>query len=663
VKVFASVWRSNSWHLLRTNAGLLAIGEIIAFTPLRLLSLILIVFVLARLLPFGTGLFTKLIVSFGIIVSLVTYLAVIAWLVHLPLSSGIIVTILNICLMSTYLFMRRKGMNTAQVLRTNAQDCASLLVAIVTVLLVMWPVLQQFNGARLAEVVTAGGDNTAHLEMIKINDLNRGLPYGYHNRVNNKTLYASYPQGWHFMTAFVKWLSEPFTSYQNSPRDILLLFYLTASLWFGILMFLITRLACMVGEPLNGVKKPLATIAVVAVVTTVGLHWMLGLFMRGFQAQIASFTFCLFEIFFLIEAFKRPASKRYPALLLAASAAVSINFLWLFIAPIALGLLAAAFIITLFQNKRLPPLYIWSVLVFLGGLAAVQPLLYKLYPVNLGIPLLMQRGDAQQTSMYTLFFMCVIIAGYTTVHWTNRSLRIVFSSALLALAFSLYLFEDQLHTLHELRYFYFKSTYLFIMLATVILGAIAYELLNNTLRDSARKTRGRLHSAILITLVLISGSMICWQVRNPFTDRYVQSTLSGIDIAQAQPLIDAVSLNPGNGYYTVFLGACDRGNDIRASQLLESLSFVVKPQSATTISFDPAAPEETEQFQPILNATKQSGHTITVISSDQVLEHKLRAYLGDQISRVAIISINGNPQSEPISQCPNRTRDLERWPL
>jgi hypothetical protein len=641
----------------------LVLAELLAFTRVRILSLALILFVIMRLLPFGNGFFTKLVVSFGTIVGLVTGIATVAWAVHVPLSSGSILTVLFALVSAVYFVIKKRGIATNHSLKTNAHDVASAVVAAAAVILVMWPVLQESSGARLAMVITAGGDNTSHVEMVKTNDLNHGLPYGTHNRVNNKYLYASYPQGWHFNVVFLKWLTEPFVHYQNAPRNFMLLFYGVASIWLGLLMFLMARLSLMIAERLAKARHALATVAVVGVCAAVGLHWILGLFTHGFQAQIASFMVFLLEVFFLIEAFDRPAAKRYPALLWATAAATCINFMWVFIVPVTFGLVAAAFLITIFQNKRLPPWYVWLGVVILGAFASVQPLLYKLYPLHMDMPLVMQRGDVQQTSMYSLLFIAVIISGYAVIRWANRALRVVLGAAAIALAYSLYLFFDQLRVVHELRYFYFKATYLFIMLGTIILGAIAYEILARAMREAPR-AKGRLARASALALVALAlGAMVSYQVRSPYADQYVQSTLTGIEVGTAWPLINAVSPSPENGYYTVFIGACDRGSDIRASQLVNSLSYVDPASLNKLPSFNPGDGEEIGQFYAIKNAILSQNHTVTVVSSDQVVENKLRAYLDDQASKAVIVSLDNTPETEPITQCPNRTRDLMAFPI
>jgi hypothetical protein len=649
--------------LLVTSPVLLVLAELLAFTRVRILSLGLILFVIMRLLPYGSGFFTKLVVSFGTAVGLVTGIATVAWAVHVPLSSGSILSVLFVLVATTYFVMKKRGIATNHPLKTNAHDIASAIVAAAAVILVMWPVLQESSGARLAMVITGGGDNTSHLEMVKINDLNHGLPYGTHNRVNNKYLYASYPQGWHFNVVFLKWLTEPFIHYQNVPRNFLLLFYVVASIWLGMLMFLMARVSLMIAERLAKARHALASIAVVAVCTAVGLHWILGLFTHGFQAQIASFVVFLLEVFFLIEAFERPAAKRYPALLWAMAAATCINFMWVFIVPVTFGLLGIAALVTIFQNKRLPPWYVWLGVVVLGAFASVQPLLYKLYPLHMDIPLVMQRGDVQQTSMYSLLFMAAIIGGYAAIRWGNRALRVVLGAATIALAYCLYLFFDQLNAVHELRYFYFKATYLFIMLGALILGAVAYEIMARVLREAPR-AKGHLARVSAVALVVLAlGAMVTYQVRSPYTDQYAQSTLTGIEVGTAWPLINAVSASPENGYYTVFLGACDRGSDIRASQLTEALAYTNMNSLPTLPSFNPGTPEESDQFKAIKEAILANSHTITIVSSDQVVENHLRAYLGDQASKAIIVSLDTTPETEPISQCPNRTRDLTQFPI
>jgi len=652
---------------LQTNFGLLALAEVLAFTPLRVLSLGLAVFVGARLLPFAKGIVTKLAVSFILVTTLVVFLATIAWLVHLKLSSALLLSALAVCLAATQLLLTRSGLPTRGRLQITLHDSIALLVAVAAMLLVFLPVLQDSSGARLARLVTAGGDNTSHLEMVKTDDLNRGLPYGSADRVHNGA-YANYPQGWHLNVAFMKWLTEPVIHYARAPRNTLLLFYLEACLWFGLLIFFMVRLSLLVTELLpRRLRNPWALLGVAAVGVLVTLHWLLGLFIHGFQAQIASFTFLLLELFFLLLAAQQPVQKRYPLFLLATAMAVANNFIWLFIAPVTFVLVAVAFGAVVVRERRLPPLKVWIALAVLAGFAVVQPLLYKLYPAGIQIPLLLQLGDVQHTSMMTLGCLAVVAGIYTVVRWENRLLRWVSIAGGMALLFSLYLFIYQLNTIHELRYFYFKSTYMFIMLVAIVLAALVYEGLAWLLSQKNTAGKGQLprtlRNALVITGTLALGVALGWQTRTPYVGEYVQSTVSGISGAQAGPLIDAVGAAPDSGYYVAFLGSCDRGDDIRASQLADSLAFAPAPSLPHGVSFAPGEADENVQFKSIRTFAEHTDHPVTVISSDQVLEHKLEAYMGNEAGKLKIVSMDATPETEPISQCPNRTRDIKAFPV
>ncbi len=637
----------------------LAVGEMLAFTPLRFISLLVLLAVVASLLPLRTGSLTRLVAAFGLVTCVNSLVAVLFWIINRPLSSALLLSLLNAATCGLIYLAQRKQVRPSD-WQITAADIASLVAALVAIGIVIWPVLQSPHGATLAQLVTAGGDNAEHLLIVKADDLNRGVAYGLLNRVNPPDNAINYPQGWHFNVAFTKWLLEPIVHFNGSPTKILLLFYLQACLWLGLLIYLIVQLGCRLGQ-WAGQHSPLASLGAAIVVLIVFGHWLVWLTTLGFQAQIAALVVLLLESLLLVEALHLNIAKRYPLLLLATLLAAGISYQWGLLLPIAVLPLLLVLGWQVYRQRRLPPLYFILAGLYLALFSLLQFFFVKIFHVTLEEPLLLQRGYIGQTSMYSLLFLAVLASGYAWLRLKNNAGRLLYSFLLAALLFSLGLFFYQLHQVHELRYFYFKANYTVIVFAAVFLAAMAYELLALIWR--ARPNPKWLSAGVFSICLLTLGLMVGWSTRSPFIDAYAQRTLAGIGLNQSGVLVDQAHARPLGGYFLTFMGSCDRGDDIRASQLANALAFTAYPQQPNEASFDPGNPDERGVFFAIKTMANNAPVPPTIVSNDQVLSNKLRDYLGSGAGKINLITLDTTPETEPIAQCPNRSRDVQTYPL
>ncbi|HEU5187419.1 MAG TPA: hypothetical protein VFT87_02860, partial [Candidatus Saccharimonadales bacterium] len=250
-----------------------------------------------------------------------------------------------------------------------------------------------------------------------------------------------------------------------------------------------------------------------------------------------------------------------------------------------------------------------------------------------------------------LFIVCLL---YLWPHKSNKTLRVTGLIAAGALLFSFGLMVYQLSTLNELRYFYHKSTYTFIVIGGALLAAGAYHFAQTMFK-------GKNKTAVTILLVALSGLVIC-QVKDPVWQAYFDNSLGGLSAPTAAAILQQTSKGPIVSANTTFLGACNRGDDIRANLFVTALT---KTMVYISSSFDPGGHNQKFVFEAIAVHLRGTDAPITIISSDLVVSAHLRAHLGELVNHknFTLIDLDNTPETEPITQCPDRIRDIEKFPI
>jgi hypothetical protein len=531
---------------------------------------------------------------------------------------------------------------------------------VASIIFIALPVLKSPSSGTLLRVISAGGDNSAHITMVKASDLNQGLAYGLDNRVNQVPGAVSYPHTWHFSVAFYKWLLQalPFGAF-DSTKTLLIIFYGSALLWFGLLVFFMTQCALRVGMFITKKYSGAATTVTVLVCAGVAIHWLLQLFTNGFQSQTASLLMFIAEVYLLVEAYNKKSDERYSLLLLAAILAVGSGIMWTLFMPIAFAIVGTCALQTAIANKKLPPLHVTLSFVGIGLFALFQPLLILAFPVGYedGESLILQRGFINPTSIEALVIIAAIAAVAAILHGKNKPQRVLFGSLVLALGFSAAIMVYQLHEIGELRYFYYKSTYAAIVLAGATLGAAAYYLTSKVLGSATKRA-----STLIAGIVLTAGALVVWQIKDPQATQYVDGSLGGMNTRTASAILQQTGRGTAVSANTTFMGNCNRGDDIRANLFVAALSkdMVYKPNS-----FDQGHHDETAIFKAINLQLRTSQDTISIVSNDQAITAALKSYLGSNANnpKLEIIDLDPDVQTETISQCPDRIRDIQKYPV
>ncbi len=645
------------FELLKTPLGTIAVAAILAFTPLSFVSFFLVLLVTARFIPFRAGIITCLAFSFCITICVFGCFAALAWATGLALNSTLILFLLLLPL-AVIAFINKNKPGTNPGFGTDHDELLAAGLALLTMVFITLPLLQAPSGATLLRVVSAGGDNSSHLTMVKVSDLNHGLAYGLNNRVNPMPGAVSYPHTWHFSVTFFSWLlkSLPFGN-SDSPTRTLVIFYGSALFWFGLLVFLITRCALRLSRLIVVKKSSIATTVAVLVCAGITAHWLLQLFTNGFQSQIASLVMIMAEVYLLAEAYNQPANKRYVMLLLAGVLAVGSTFMWVFLMPVALGILGLCVLQTAIVNKKLP-LAVTLGFVVIGLFMIFQPLLILLFPVGFegGESMILQRGFINPTSIEALVVITALSAVASMLHGRNQPQRVLFTGVCVALGFSVALMLYQLYAIGELRYFYFKSTYTAIVLGGALLGATAYYFSYKILGNITK------YRSIILTIVLVTGALVVWQIKDPTALKYIDGSLNGMSTQTAHAVLLQTARGPKVSANTTFLGNCNRGDDIRASLFTAALTKTMVYQN---LPFDQSKHDQNLAFQTAANSLKTSQTPITIVSNDQQITAALKAYLGAEAQnpKLEIIELDQTPETEPISQCPDRIRDIQKFPV
>jgi hypothetical protein len=364
------------------------------------------------------------------------------------------------------------------------------------------------------------------------------------------------------------------------------------------------------------------------------------------------------EMYVLVEAYDRPANKRYVMLLLASIFALGTAFMWVFLVPISIGILGLCVLQTVIANKKLPSLPIIFGFVIIGIFLAFQPLLIWMFPVSFdgGVSMIQQRGFINPTSIEALAAVAALAAIAVLMNRKNQPLKMLFVGLSLALGFSAVLGAYQMHTLGELRYFYYKSTYTAIVIGASLLGAVAYYF---SYKIVGATTKFR--TAILAILV-VAGALVVWQIKDPIALTYIDGGIGGMNQQTAQAVLKQAARGPVVASNTTLLGNCNRGDDIRANLFVTALASTMIYGGA---SFDQGKHDQARIFEAIVTHLRRSQVPISIISSDQMITAALKAYLGNQAQnpKIEIIDLDQTPETEPISQCPDRIRDIQKYPV
>lgn len=639
-----------------TLCALLLLCFVLGFTSFAFISLIIILYIISRLLPLPTfGYLGRLPVAYTLIVCGISFIGVFGWLSGVPLSLSLIIAILAIVSFILVLLTSYKNPHqlTSKLKICTFYDAIAIGVGILTLILVFIPVMPKPNAALLAPVIIAGGDNSAHLEMIKTNDFNKGYSIGIDNRFDMASNLYSYPQGWHLNAAVTKWLIDPFTNINDSPGKILLFFHLFSGAWLGLLTLLIARISLHLIDLIKKSRqqKWLSLGSMGLLLAAVG-GWVIPIFASGFQPQISSLVLFLSSLLFIIEAIRRGAIHRYPILLIALFIVASISLFWIFVFPVAI--ICAGFFImhTIYQNRKWPPLYF-----ILGTITIILSACFQLY-TQICYPESGGGFDAYgympySIEVYPLLVLTLIVGLIIYIKKSSPELRTIFKVTVISLIFTVVILLIQLGSYGEARYYYYKSIPTVIVLLTIIFTVLSYSFLVYISKGSLRTL---VHKALFVIIVIVMLFSMFMAFRSPEFDAYFNKTAAGISHEQAEHIVSLIGSNPINGYRIAPIGSCDRGDDIRASLLSRALTYTptayINKEPGVVLTLTASTKEVVyEQIDYFLTTYQKP---LYVISRNQSLNQDLISYVGENAKYLDIIDVDPDPPATVLANCPDR---------
>jgi hypothetical protein len=496
-----------------------------------------------------------------------------------------------------------------------------------------------------------GGDNSSHLQLLKANDFNKGFSIHENNRYNTTPNLRSYPQGWHFNAVLLKWVIEPLVPISPHPVRIMAFFYAYSVAWLGILSFIITQLAFLLLPARK--RSSLAASVAVPVVCAIGIAgWIIPLFASAFQAQLCALAYLLLEVICIVLALRKPMKARSGYVAAALFATIAITFMWVFIVPVAaLGFLACLWPTLWHYVKKRPSVITLTLSLGMLVIGLAQAYIAAASPgAGGGIDV---HGYVPLTTMYPMIGVAIACTLAVYFYPQFKGFRTLYFFSILALAFSLILMAYQLSAFDELRYYYFKSTYTYIVLAIIGLAFVAAQLLDGLL--AKRELLPRLsHQAFIVSSFLVIGVMCFVTLKSVEFDHYTQKNLEGIGPDQAAAITSILEEDSANGYRIAPIGSCNRGDDIRAQLLAYALTYTPYSQTGPRLTLELSELQSTTVFSEVRSFIDQHHTPVYLVSRDQSLTSALLDYLGANSSYVRVTDIDPDPVATAATHCPDR---------
>lgn len=627
---------------------------LLALTPFKIVSFLILIFVLARTVVLRFGLIGNMLIAFLLIAATSSAVAAGTWLVDIPISPAWLLGSYAACLLlSTQILPDSwRPLRPSRSEIFDKDDWIGLLIVGLFSISLLSVLGNPLSAAQLGSVIMKGGDNSAHFNLLKLNDINHGFAIGSDNKVNAHGPLQTYPQGWHYNGALLKQIIEPLVPIQISVVRLLAFYYLLCCLWFVTLIFLIIRLGLYL---LRGLSKGSSTAwlagALAGIAGAVALGYALvSPFIIGFQSQISALALLVLEVILLLFARQaRLTAQKFALLLLAAIALAGSSFSWLYLLPIGGGLLAFVCWQTIRETKRLPLVFAAMALP-IGGAILFQPLvqiLIKIPPYKDGI--INQPGYVEPLDIYLVIALFVAATITYVIYRKDKLVQTLYGACVLACLFSFGIMMYQLETVHELRYYFYKSLVTCVALTTPLIAAGIARLVLFCLRETDRK-----RTIILGSLTVLLGIFLWFGWRSPYLTELPKGVY-GISPAQADALRTIIDENPANADHIVSIGGCNRGEDARTGQLATALSY--HPPFFQFSPFQVLLPDEQEIFSSMHDFMLKYDFQLIVLVNDQQVGERLEQYMSDvPPDLLRIVTLDGTPETEPIQQCPDRIR-------
>lgn len=570
----------------------------LAFTPLKLLSLLSVVVLLAIILPLKDSFFVKLLLSYVVYFASNTVLGSIFWILHIPASSTSF-TLIQLSIIVCLFIVNRP---TLKETRFCLSDITKIIISILLIGIIAIPPL--FKDLSIFSIVASGGDNLSHIELFFADVTSRG--YFYASPTKTSTLMtvqlAGYPQGLHINMFLLSDALKPFFDITSSPKPLISFYYLyTVALFvlFGWMFILIAKVS----------KKISAVSIAVALVLFSGIFF--SLFSFGFQTQIASYILLL-SLFFVLERLYEPAytdKKRQILALLAALITAAVSFTWMFLLPVVL-LFTTYILVDAFKLWKFSViLKRWKFILILaavGIFSVIQPavqLLYSNKALNSGVN---EMGSTVIIPVLVISGIAVLSCLYFIIYRAKRN-RVLTAALTISVVFSGIIYAYQVIQVGEPRYYFYKSIFTILIISSVLLTRFCVL----SIPVIARKNLANYTSL----LILAFGFFIAAQNLTSTAGYFKKHKAGGISPELTQSAVRSVVDNPSSAGKVIAIGSCNREQDYVTTRMVAVISQS-NNSSRTALQAGMLEPDRETLIDSIAEYQMRDNTDLTIYSTD-----------------------------------------------
>jgi hypothetical protein len=458
-------------------------------------------------------------------------------------------------------------------------DLVCLAVALAIVGALLFPVVHNASPAETysqatLHLLSSGEDNASHYALFKYGYKHDG--YAYRENKDKSGLISTlvvYPQGSEFTMSWVA-KSVLGAGYADNDGVLIKAYYLLCSLNFSLLVLIILMFATTMYSKMRG---RLDIVSHVIVLTVGGVALFVGPLLevmgRGFHSQIFAYI-CLASVLFILSMNDKRVSQKQELLILALfTAGVCIGW-WYLLPVLALPLLLYAV-----ENRVPIKRYVWWPLPVVY-LAAVYPIVLSLR-ASIGANALTAEGGVDVVAVSTIGIY--IIGALTIFLWKKQreaKTKYLVSALCGWLLFTAMVAVIQLHATQHLQYYYYKSLFTVIPLATIIILISSFRLAIFLLRGATAKRRSyaALAGVLLTGILLLTLRPVYPQVylhdwyNNPTSPSVFGQMLEIAKDTNTKDIILVGGCNPGEMYiYNRWAGAIMLSENHARSQFENAL--------------------------------------------------------------------------------------------
>lgn len=615
-----------------------------------------VIYKIALFLPVKNfGIITRFAISTLLIICANSLLGFFAWVFKIKVGNNLLIILYSLIVIGLLVISSRTvSRNSKKYIFIKIEEVFALTIALSIFIFTLFPLIPNHSAIIATRIITSGGDNLSHLELLHAVNKEGGYVQGTSSDLRHEltAVLIPYPQGWHINLSILKNGIETVSG--RFPLERFLYFYYIACCAnLAILTYLFIVLGLTVSESLKRTYKFANYLSVGLFTALLMTGPFFDFFMFGFQTQIAALGLFLGEILLLLSLHNTKETRSRKILLfLSLIIAGGISYIWLFLWPIAL---AAIFLVVhdIYRPKIKDLILNWRLVVLsclVGSFGLGQVLFQVLFTgggSNINAP-----GHILEPNNLLLTILLLVVYIFVLYSYKIKEIRILGQITGAAAVFSMLVLVFQLLTVDEPRYFYYKSTYTFIILSFILLACA----LSIVISTSVKKIgNSRFNFVILAILMVIASINLAWTTSSKGFRLYEQGKPYGMSEELADAVISIVKADPKYGHRLIAIGSCNREQDIKAMRLAVALTGDPDIEQKDIVNSQSSSSSRLKTF----NAIKKQLDTepgLFVISTDYPTQNKLIEYLGDDVNKIKFVDLDyGRAEKTPIL-CPNLLR-------